>query len=366
MSKNSESPKKLLIFGPCPANAGGIEKNIQETLKIIDSCQIISATLICFSKSFFKMKVNPYKKVKVYSINQNFFLFYIRNLYKIIKKERENVDYVHIHGTGNFESFLVSFFLRKFSYILTPHYHPKGSNHLFNLLKQIYDPIFVKYQLKKSKKIICVSEIERGIILQKFGKSLSDKIEIIPNGVDIERIQKAKRIPGYNNLILYVGRLEKHKNVNVLIKIFKNFPKNYQLLIIGSGKERSSLHNLVAEYNLFDRVHFKENLSDDEIYCWMRTCSVFINFSDIEAFGISVLEALVLNKPVVVNNRLGLSELAKKFPEAICAVDIHSENNHDLVQYIINAENKSFLLDLKEYSWKRITQKLLDTYRGSR
>ena len=99
----------------------------------------------------------------------------------------------------------------------------------------------------------------------------------------------------------------------------------------------------------------------------MRSADVFITLSDIEAFGITVIEALASDTPVIVNNAMSLSEFAKDFPEAVTAVDVHRTTNDELVKLIKvkieqSQKNKKLNIDVRRYDWANITSSILKIY----
>ena len=135
-------------------------------------------------------------------------------------------------------------------------------------------------------------------------------------------------LPDDGKLILYVGRLEKYKNIHLIIPALKHLPEDYYLYIIGEGPYQTDLIKLIKNLNLTKHVKILGHLSDKETNQWMKTSSVFITLSDIEAFGITVLEALAANTPVIVNNKGGLSELADKFPNEVMRMESDVFSNH--------------------------------------
>jgi len=128
------------------------------------------------------------------------------------------------------------------------------------------------------------------------------KIKIIPNGVDLLRIDA---ILPHDEMydIIFVGRLIKEKNVDMLVRamgILSHENKNYRLLIIGEGPERETIVRLIHECSLEPHVHmigFRDN--HDEIIAHMKSAKICVLPSTREGFGIAALEALACGLSVV-------------------------------------------------------------------
>ena len=96
------------------------------------------------------------------------------------------------------------------------------------------------------------------------------------------------------NLISFVGRLDKEKNVIALLEIFKkaNVSKDWKLQIIGDGNERVNLEQFVEKNQLQDRVIFYGTKTSDEILELLRKSKIFGFTSIKEAFGNVLVEAI--------------------------------------------------------------------------
>jgi len=278
-------------------------------------------------------------------------------------KRSKNFDLIHIQGVSTLEPLLTVFGNRDhLPYCITPHFHPKASNSFFSFVKCIYDPLVVSRLLTNSKKIICVSEAEEQILLRSFGRNLNSKTRIISNGVYCTKFKRnPKKLSRSRVTLLYVGRLEKYKNVDIAIKVLKKLGDNYVLQIIGDGSYKQELERLVSSLGL-QNVIFQGALSDEEVYEQFNNCDVLVNFSEIEAFGISVLEAMAAGKPAVVSNKFGLKELAKKFPSAVFSVDVEKMCISEIAQTIEYALSAEVNVDLSEYDWEQVASRMAQLY----
>jgi glycosyltransferase involved in cell wall biosynthesis len=224
-----------------------------------------------------------------------------------------------------------------------------------------YDPLISKRLLEGSQGIICVSDVEKGLIRDDFGDHLLKKATVISNGINLDEIRSSEPFKVDGEVVLYVGRLERYKNVQRVIDSMRYLPTNYRLFIIGEGSYRKSLEALAEENHLGGRVTFLGRISEEDVYRWMRTSKVFVNLSDLEAFGISVIEALAAGASAVVNDKYGLAEIAEKFPEAVYPVSVKDSTPRAIAQAIERASLKGEV-NLLQYDWPRIAGEVNKAY----
>lgn len=147
-----------------------------------------------------------------------------------------------------------------------------------------------------------------------------NKIEVVWNGIDPERydpnriseeeIQKLRDkygIKADENFILFVGRLTWVKGVRNLIQAFsfilKDFPKS-KLVILGRGEDQWNLIELVDRLQIRDKVIFRfEFVPEEERILHYAASDLCVFPSLYEPFGIVGLEAMAMEKPVVVGAR---------------------------------------------------------------
>ena len=130
-------------------------------------------------------------------------------------------------------------------------------------------------------------------------------VYLVASGVDTKAISKIQ--PSNENCdVLYVGRLVKNKNIDVLIKAFAKVAqkdKKVACVVIGEGPESHKLQKLISELKLQDRVTLLKPLdSSNDVYAYMKKARAFILPSVREGFGIVVLESLACGTPVVTTN----------------------------------------------------------------
>jgi len=349
-------------------NRGGIEKHVKEISERLarkNEVEVISADLS--SDNSHNEEMNGVKVKRFRSIAPNDAYFFSPQISFYLRKT--DFDIVHAHNYHAFPALFASL-VKGRKFVFTPHYHGIGSTAFRDFLNRPYKLLGSKI-FERADKIICVSEYEKERIKRDFKlRELGEKITVIPNGLNIKEIKEAKPFEFDGTLILYVGRLEKYKNIHLAIRAMEFLPESY-FYIGGIGNYDRELRDLIRKMDLEGRVKLLGFVSDAEKYRWMKTCSLFINLSSIEAFGMTVLEALAAGKPVIVNEEGGLRELAERF-DGVFPVRVHEFKERDSIEKLAKAiegrMGESVRADLSEYDWdnlaKRVENIYLEIYKG--
>ena len=126
----------------------------------------------------------------------------------------------------------------------------------------------------------------------------------------------SKYIHQYNlkdkNILLFVGRLVKVKNLVFLMEVFSRYVannKNVVLVLIGDGDKKDELIDQVRMLKIQDNVLFGGRFENEELYAWYRIADYFILPSISETFGAVVNESLIAGVPVICSNLAGASSL---------------------------------------------------------
>jgi glycosyltransferase involved in cell wall biosynthesis len=128
----------------------------------------------------------------------------------------------------------------------------------------------------------------------------SSKIRVVPNplaGRFLEPISDwGNRDPG---LIVGIGRLDKRKGFDRLIKAFALLPRphNFRVVILGEGPDRKCLEEMISAYALADRIAMPGNQPD--VRKWLEIARLFVLSSPSEAFPGALAEAMGSGCPVV-------------------------------------------------------------------
>jgi len=141
----------------------------------------------------------------------------------------------------------------------------------------------------------------------------SEKITVIPNGVDINSFKIQDKdicrqrlgIKSSAPMVLYVGRLSEEKNIKSLIiaseKLITN-GKYFNLYIVGDGPLDMELKQLTRQLKIEENVHFIGKVDHSEISTWMSSTDFFSLPSIREGCPNVILEALGCGRPVISSN----------------------------------------------------------------
>lgn len=199
-----------------------------------------------------------------------------------------------------------------------------------------------------------------------------ENIIIIPNGVDLKRIHGIEP-SSVKCDIIFIGRLIKEKNVNVLIDaiclISKDFPY-IKCHIIGNGPDKERLVGIIIKHGLLGKVRFFDSMEHDEIIARIKSSKMLVLPSSREGFGIVVMEALACGVPVItVNEEMNAaSELVNE--ETGFVVDLRACQLSHHINILMNMTDdtrekmsKSAMEKASTYDWDGITEKLARFYR---
>ncbi|MEM5827924.1 MAG: glycosyltransferase family 4 protein [Candidatus Aenigmatarchaeota archaeon] len=194
-------------------------------------------------------------------------------------------------------------------------------------------------------KIITVSYSMKDFLIQ-LGYP-KEKIEVVYNGIDTEKynpknvnwklVEELKQRYKIENekVILFVGRLTWIKGVYNLLKAMVEINKKHKdvkLIILGKGEEYSNLLQLKQQLNLHNVEIYSKWVSEEERIAHYALADVCVFPSINEPFGIVSLEAMAMEKPVVVGakNVNGLKEQVVPSGENRTGVHVNGEDPLDI------------------------------------
>ena len=146
-------------------------------------------------------------------------------------------------------------------------------------------------------------------ILRRMG--VSSPIEVIPNGVELDRFYTAKPLArqdfGYEQedvLVVYAGRVANEKNLGFLLRAFAGVAAaldSAHLLVIGGGSKpiEAELHQQVADIGLDERVRFTGMVAYDDLPSYLLMCDLFATASVTEVHPLSVIEGMACGLPIM-------------------------------------------------------------------
>ncbi len=143
---------------------------------------------------------------------------------------------------------------------------------------------------------------------------LQGRVEVVKNGVDLEAYHPCEDWPADGDYILFVGRLVQQKGVEHLLSalqyVVAAFPE-VRLKIAGDGELRTGLVGFSGSRMLADRVEFLGWKTGEELVDLYQKATVVAVPSIYEPFGMTALESLACQRPVVASRVGGLQEIVQ-------------------------------------------------------
>lgn len=143
-------------------------------------------------------------------------------------------------------------------------------------------------------------------------------IEVLPTGIDLDRFRPGDRADARQALgldvedrvLLYVGRLDREKNLEFLLDaVARVRTPRIRLLLVGRGMRAAALGREAAARGLGDRVEIRGGSPPDGLPTYYRAADAFVFASTTETQGLAVLEATACGLPVVAVRASGIEEV---------------------------------------------------------
>lgn len=228
------------------------------------------------------------------------------SLFRYLRAHATDFDLVHVHSyhtlVGHPAVGIAS------PMVFTPHYHGTGHTPFRAILHRLYRPAGARL-LRAADAVICVSDAERALLAEDF-PGVVGKVVTIPNGTDLSvpaPVEEWTRLSG--PMVLTVGRLERYKNVDLIINAFRSLPSAATLVIVGDGPDRARLERRAAEPGW--PVMLTGNISKSLLNELCAKATVVASGSDHEAFGMTIAAGLVAGARVVASDITAHAEVAR-------------------------------------------------------
>jgi len=199
---------------------------------------------------------------------------------------------------------------------------------------------------------------------ERFGRG--DAVRI-PNGLRLSAIPQREKILGR---MLFVGRLESMKAVDILLTALKELPAHVHLRVVGEGSLRATLQRQAVTLDVADRVEFLGYVPTPDVYEEFARASVFCSPSRSEAFGNVFLEAQAAGCAVVATNIQGIPDIVEdgvtgllvppEDPRALAQALSSVFDDTDLRKQLAQAGQKN----AQKYDWSVIAERYGEVYEG--
>lgn len=258
----------------------------------------------------------------------------LKRLKSVIKKEKIEVLHCHLFKSNIFGLLLKIMWFPNIKLIIHEHGEILQGHLLYNAFFYIFSGYF--------DKVVAVSETTKTVLISKGVDP--KKIFILANAVDLAKFQNAKQedrsaLKNGDFIIGYVGRLDKIKGCEYLIKALPLIKFDFKVLIVGEGSEKSNLLKLVEKLGLTDRISFlgyRNNLEK-----WYHLFDVLVVPSLSESFGLTVIEGQISQVPVIASNIPAIRALIRdKYTGLLFEVMNHEDLYKKILEIHDNLELK--------------------------
>jgi glycosyltransferase involved in cell wall biosynthesis len=301
-------------------------------------------------------------------------LFYV-NLGMYFQMKNEKHDVIHTIGVRSFQSLIAAIISKKNKIPLiisdqgglTTHPDLKKNSITKKIMYKIQNPL-IKFIINQTTKIIVPNEYEKKIFLEY---TTNEKIVIIKNGINLDELYQSKinfkvKYEMKNNFILFVGRFNKVKGVDILLEAWKLIEKkvqNTKLVIMGVdfGFE-SEMYKMIDDLKINDSVIVLKNPPREDILAAYSACKFLVLPSRWELSPLTPLEGFGFKKPTISTTAHGIPhtitnkknsilvepdnslQLSKAISELLAnenLISTYGNAGYNLVQEICNSKKMS-------------------------
>ncbi len=232
---------------------------------------------------------------------------------------------------------------------------------------------------KKIATKISNSACKRYAVSNSFSRFLSTYLEVgnmcwgvMPNMVSSRFFNASDDNHGKNKVFVFisVGYLNSNKGIDVLIKAFATALKSepaLRLMIAGVGEEQSILQALVYELGISKSVNFLGGLNRCQVVQHMLSADTLVHSSFYETFGVVLIEALALGKPVIATRCGGPEDIVREQDGILVNVGDDGELAEAMLKLHADRKtyNKEELIEAcyARFSEEAITNKWMKIYR---
>jgi len=217
-------------------------------------------------------------------------------------------------------------------------------------------------------KIITVSTSAKEKLI-KNGVSES-VIEVIPNGVDVNKFGRIKAVKPAKQRVIYVGRLVWNKHVDDLLNAFSKLDSDTELYIVGWGPKRRNLEVLAQKLGIGHRVTFTGFVSEEEKIELLKSADALVLPSSFESFPVVVVEAWAYHTLVVASDIPALRTLIKNRKTGLTFRLRNVENLTKKLEQALDGKlcrkitNTCYALVREKFTWDKIAEKVENTFRS--
>lgn len=233
--------------------------------------------------------------------------------------------------------------------------------------QQVYD--IERMGMEAADKVITVSNLTRNTVISRYGINPA-KVVTVHNAVDFSAYKHISVKRGVNEkIVTFLGRITFQKGPEYFIeaaaKVLKRM-KNVRFVMAGNGDLMNRSIRRVAQLGIADRFHFTGFLRGDEVRKMFSYSDVYIMPSVSEPFGISPLEAMKADVPVIISKQSGVAEVVKYAVKVdFWDIDALADSIYGLLNYPAMSDMcvKRGSAEVEELKWDDAAKRIKDVYK---
>lgn len=230
----------------------------------------------------------------------------------------ERPDVLHAHGARSIfvARCLVAAKKAGIRTAFTPHCFYPAQDFVGKIKRLAFDKTLGRAAMKASDCVIALTENDRHDAVTLGAEDA--RLAIIPNSITMPQalpetyVSAWREKYGFGRFLLSVGRLDRVKRGDFLVRVLAGLPRDMSLVFIGPDAGcREEWQKLAAELELDRTVHFLGEVSDNDLKAAYQACSALVLASKYEGLPTVILEAMALGAPVVASATGGTRCLIK-------------------------------------------------------
>ena len=217
-------------------------------------------------------------------------------------------DLIHVHfAVPNGPAAMIAAKKMKVPYVITAHLgdipgaSPEKTKKWFQYIQPFTPPIW-----KNAARVIAVSEFSRAMAL----KSYNVPIDVIPNGIDYEKIRNPEIVKHETPKIVFAGRFVPQKNIAQIINTLEEVRDlNWHATLIGDGQDKEMLMALCEEKGLQDRIDFPGWKTPEEVIGIFHQSDILFMPSLSEGLPVTGIQGMASGLALLLSNAGGNPEI---------------------------------------------------------
>lgn len=306
-------------------------------------------------------------------VNENEVKGSLKNIGKYIKEK--NIDVVYLARYYSILALLLCILkpIYRFKLVYTVHGIIKKEKEINKSFKS-YSMIFEKMILNYSDKIVVITKASKEELLNNYPGLNEKKVNVINNGVSVAPVRKiidikeAYALNKEDKVVFTIGT-RKIKNIETLICGFignRQIYKSCTLIIAGENDTEYSRY-LIAKYKDYSKVKFIGNLNPDMLNNVYSQCDVYIQLSKFETFGMSIVEALLHKRNIVISSKLPISEYFSE--DEVCFYNEEKDDLSSKILYCLNEKQqdneRGYQKAKKLFNWDNISEQYYKVFESA-